>query len=61
VAINRERTPLERHHDDTRVAETFKREGPEPPHGATGVTVEERNDAAEDAYLRNVDPDEAIN
>jgi hypothetical protein len=37
--------------------ETFKREGPEPPAGDTGETVEEMNEAARDAVLRNVRPD----
>ena len=38
--------------------ETFKREGPEPPAGDTGRTVEEMNEAARDALLRNIRPDE---
>jgi hypothetical protein len=37
--------------------ETFKREGPEPPAGDTGDTVEEMNDAARDAVLRNIRPE----
>ena len=39
---------------------TFKREGPQPATNDTGGTVEEMNRAAEDAMLRNVRPDEAI-
>jgi hypothetical protein len=39
---------------------TFKREGPEPSRNDSGETVEEMNRAAEDALLRNVTPDEAI-
>lgn len=37
--------------------ETFKREGPEPPAGDTGETVDEMNEAAHDAVLRNIRPD----
>lgn len=37
--------------------ETFKREGPEPAENPTGRNVEEMNREAEDAVIRNVEPD----
>lgn len=37
--------------------ETFKREGPVPPAGDTGDTVEDMNEAAREAVLRNIRPD----
>lgn len=36
--------------------ETFKREGPVPAGGSTGETVEDMNQAARDALLRNIRP-----
>jgi len=52
---------VERERDDTPADGTaFKREGPTSADADTGDTVEEMNRAAEDALLKNVRPDEAI-
>jgi hypothetical protein len=56
---DRDRRPDETREDDTagRGGETFKREGPEPADRDTGSTVEEMNEIARDALLRNIRPD----
>lgn len=40
--------------------EHFKREGPEPPEGDTGDTVEEMNEAAERSIGDNIEPQQSV-
>ncbi len=54
---NRQPDPASGEHTAGRGGETFKREGPEPPDRGTGDSVEEMNEIAREALLRNIRPD----